>query len=219
MDFTILAAKSIFTDMLDTCPNAKRWMEAFDLTAKATTRITRLCAEFDEQHGDWEQSEATHGSSNQATPLTKLSSDNPKDTASLNRDAGRSVATEISDVPTPIERYFGTGTTPGPFGEKGDMSSMNVTMPALSPLDGVGQPQAGSSNQGNADTDKSMPKELLDLETMWQLDGIASEAPDFSRIMDSEPFSFQDTSTWLLLPGESVDDSDVRGGAKRFRTK
>ncbi|TWU78624.1 Fungal specific transcription factor [Metarhizium rileyi] len=47
LDSTILAAKSIFADMRDTCADANVWMAALELTAKATTRITGLCGDFD----------------------------------------------------------------------------------------------------------------------------------------------------------------------------
>lgn len=60
MDFTILAAKSIFSDMLDTCSDANLWMDAFELTAKATTKITRLYGDFGQQsqQTDWDEDEA-----------------------------------------------------------------------------------------------------------------------------------------------------------------
>lgn len=65
MDFTILAAKSIFADMLDTCPDANMWMEAFELTSKAATKITRLHGDFGKQsqQTDWEEDDTMPASS------------------------------------------------------------------------------------------------------------------------------------------------------------
>ena len=72
LDFTILAAKSIFSDMLDTCPDANMWMEAFELTSKAATKITRLYGDFGKQsqQTDWEEDESN--SIMQDLPLNTL---------------------------------------------------------------------------------------------------------------------------------------------------
>ncbi|KAM3499887.1 hypothetical protein MY10362_006890 [Beauveria mimosiformis] len=39
VDFTVLAAKSVFTDMIDKCPPAETCRDAFDRTAKATIKM------------------------------------------------------------------------------------------------------------------------------------------------------------------------------------
>lgn len=39
VDFTVLAAKSVFTDMIDKCPPAETCRDAFDRTAKATLKM------------------------------------------------------------------------------------------------------------------------------------------------------------------------------------
>lgn len=39
VDFTVLAAKSVFTDMIDKCPPAETCRDAFDRTAKATIQM------------------------------------------------------------------------------------------------------------------------------------------------------------------------------------
>ncbi|PHH65349.1 hypothetical protein CDD81_2761 [Ophiocordyceps australis] len=46
VDFTILAAKSVFTDMIDKCPPAETCRDAFDRTAKATIKMASSCGGF-----------------------------------------------------------------------------------------------------------------------------------------------------------------------------
>lgn len=46
VDFTILAAKSIFSDMIDKCPPAETCRDAFDRTAKATIKMASSSGGF-----------------------------------------------------------------------------------------------------------------------------------------------------------------------------
>ncbi|KAF5001746.1 hypothetical protein FGRMN_813 [Fusarium graminum] len=46
VDFTILAAKSVLTDMIDKCPPAETCRDAFDRTAKATIKMTSSTGGF-----------------------------------------------------------------------------------------------------------------------------------------------------------------------------
>ncbi|KAH7328205.1 fungal-specific transcription factor domain-containing protein [Stachybotrys elegans] len=46
VDFTILAAKSVFTDMIDKCPPAEACRDAFDRTAKATIKMASSTGGF-----------------------------------------------------------------------------------------------------------------------------------------------------------------------------
>ncbi len=47
IDFTILAASSIFSDMQSNCPSAKDWIQTLERTAKTVARIKRLSADGD----------------------------------------------------------------------------------------------------------------------------------------------------------------------------
>ncbi|RDA83203.1 hypothetical protein CP532_1228 [Ophiocordyceps camponoti-leonardi (nom. inval.)] len=51
VDFTVLAAKSVFTDMIDKCPPAETCRDAFDRTAKATIKMASSMGGFGRQHG------------------------------------------------------------------------------------------------------------------------------------------------------------------------
>ncbi|KAA8630920.1 hypothetical protein SMACR_00882 [Sordaria macrospora] len=46
VDFTILAAKSVFTDLMDKCPPAEACRDAFDRTAKATIKMANSTGGF-----------------------------------------------------------------------------------------------------------------------------------------------------------------------------
>ncbi|KAL3955658.1 hypothetical protein ACCO45_011221 [Purpureocillium lilacinum] len=46
VDFTVLAAKSVFTDMIDKCPPAETCRDAFDRTAKATIKMASSSGGF-----------------------------------------------------------------------------------------------------------------------------------------------------------------------------
>ncbi|KAI9171178.1 positive regulator of purine utilization [Paramyrothecium foliicola] len=46
VDFTVLAAKSVFTDMIDKCPPAETCRDAFDRTAKATIKMATSTGGF-----------------------------------------------------------------------------------------------------------------------------------------------------------------------------
>ncbi|KAH6664741.1 fungal-specific transcription factor domain-containing protein [Plectosphaerella plurivora] len=46
VDFTILAAKSVFTDLMDKCPPAETCRDAFDRTAKATIKMANSTGGF-----------------------------------------------------------------------------------------------------------------------------------------------------------------------------
>jgi hypothetical protein len=46
VDFTVLAAKSVFTDMIDKCPPAEACRDAFDRTAKATIKMASSTGGF-----------------------------------------------------------------------------------------------------------------------------------------------------------------------------
>src|SRR6478752_6811216 len=46
VDFTILAAKSVLTDMIDKCPPAETCRDAFDRTAKATIKMASSTGGF-----------------------------------------------------------------------------------------------------------------------------------------------------------------------------
>ncbi|PHH78554.1 hypothetical protein CDD83_3955 [Cordyceps sp. RAO-2017] len=46
VDFTVLAAKSVFTDMIDKCPPAETCRDAFDRTAKATIKMASSTGGF-----------------------------------------------------------------------------------------------------------------------------------------------------------------------------
>ena len=54
VDFTVLAAKSVFADLIDKCPPAETCSDAFDRTAKATTKMVSSTGGFGlELHGGW----------------------------------------------------------------------------------------------------------------------------------------------------------------------
>lgn len=46
IDFTVLAAKSVFTDLIDKCPPAETCHDAFDRTAKATIKMANSTGGF-----------------------------------------------------------------------------------------------------------------------------------------------------------------------------
>ena len=46
VDFTILSAKSVFTDMIDKCPPAEACRDAFDRTARATIKMANVNGGF-----------------------------------------------------------------------------------------------------------------------------------------------------------------------------
>lgn len=49
VDFTILAARSVFTDLIDKCPPAEACRDAFDRTAKATIKMANMTGGFGQQ--------------------------------------------------------------------------------------------------------------------------------------------------------------------------
>ncbi|KAK0636935.1 fungal-specific transcription factor domain-containing protein [Bombardia bombarda] len=49
VDFTILAAKSVFTDLIEKCPPAEACRDAFDRTAKATVRMANSTGGFGQE--------------------------------------------------------------------------------------------------------------------------------------------------------------------------
>ncbi|KAM4056838.1 fungal specific transcription factor [Hirsutella rhossiliensis] len=51
VDFTVLAAKSVFTDMIDKCPPAETCRDAFDRTAKATIKMASSSGGFGPRPG------------------------------------------------------------------------------------------------------------------------------------------------------------------------
>lgn len=57
VDFTVLAAKSVFTDMMDKCPPAETCRDAFDRTAKATIKMVSSSGGFGprraHRHAGW----------------------------------------------------------------------------------------------------------------------------------------------------------------------
>ncbi|KAK3688502.1 fungal-specific transcription factor domain-containing protein [Podospora appendiculata] len=52
VDFTILAAKSVFTDLIEKCPPAEACRDAFDRTAKATIRMANSTGGFGQSLSD-----------------------------------------------------------------------------------------------------------------------------------------------------------------------
>ena len=49
MEFTVLVASSIFSDMQSTCPSAKGWLQTFERSARKVARIKSLGAEEDKK--------------------------------------------------------------------------------------------------------------------------------------------------------------------------
>ncbi|KAK4463687.1 positive regulator of purine utilization [Cladorrhinum samala] len=74
VDFTILAATSVFTDLMDKCPPAEACRDAFDRTVKATIKMVNASGGFGQQY------QATHPR------------DNTRDWASSARSDSASVA-------------------------------------------------------------------------------------------------------------------------------
>jgi hypothetical protein len=73
VDFTVLAAKSVFTDMIDKCPPAETCRDAFDRTAKATIKMATSTGGFGmagQQHGRY-RSEAPGWSSRSDASVPK----------------------------------------------------------------------------------------------------------------------------------------------------
>lgn len=71
VDFTILAAKSVFTDMIDKCPPAETCRDAFDRTARATIKMASANGGFgalSRPGPPHRTSSATWGASKSATP-------------------------------------------------------------------------------------------------------------------------------------------------------
>ena len=59
VDFTVLAAKSVFTDMMDKCPPAETCRDAFDRTAKETIKMASSSGGFGVAQPRRQRGEAT----------------------------------------------------------------------------------------------------------------------------------------------------------------
>jgi hypothetical protein len=49
MEFTVLVASSIFSDMQSTCPSAREWLQTFERSARKVARIKSLGADADKK--------------------------------------------------------------------------------------------------------------------------------------------------------------------------
>ena len=86
VDFTILAAKSVFTDMIDKCPPAEACRDAFDRTARATIKMANVNGGFGSQA---RRKRRSNGPPREGPSMDWQSSSRSPSTASLsNRTVG-----------------------------------------------------------------------------------------------------------------------------------
>ncbi|KID91374.1 positive regulator of purine utilization [Metarhizium guizhouense ARSEF 977] len=174
VDFTILAARSIFADMADTCPDATRWTEALERTAKATTRITRL---YDDLGTGWKEDGVTlaeHG-------VTSAVSDAQVGGREDGAHAWQTLGGYEDSRPRGNPRYwdFADETTSFRLGGDDAVSALDMAVP---PFGSLGPSQALAdieSRRGDIESG-----DLFDLETIWQLDNLATEAPHICRVLN-----------------------------------
>ncbi|KAF5137680.1 Positive regulator of purine utilization [Metarhizium anisopliae] len=179
VDFTILAARSIFADMADTCPDATMWTEALERTAKATTRITRLYDDLDQpsRPTDWDEDGggvlSDHG-------VTSVASD-----AHVGREDGahawRTLGGYEDSRPrgSPIHWDFSDETTSFRLAGDDAVSALDMAVP---PFGSLGPAQALADMESRRGDIES--GDLFDLETIWQLDNLATEAPHMCRVLN-----------------------------------
>ncbi|EFY91011.1 positive regulator of purine utilization [Metarhizium acridum CQMa 102] len=183
VDFTILAAKSIFADMVDTCPDANVWMEALELTAKATTRITRLYDDLGQQSQQTDRKEGDITFTERSvTSAASGSSPNakgrgPEDEAHMLQTLGGSSYSS----PRENTKDWDSADETRAFrlGGADNISAWEMPVP---PFGSLGSSQAMSEIQGRRGDIVS--DDIFDLETIWQLDNLAAEAPHIYRVLN-----------------------------------
>ncbi|KAG8405547.1 hypothetical protein J3458_022194 [Metarhizium acridum] len=181
VDFTILAAKSIFADMVDTCPDANVWMEALELTAKATTRITRLYDDLGQQSQQTDRKEGDIAFTERS--VTSAASDSspnakgrgPEDEAHMLQTLGGSSYSS----PRENTKDWDSADETRAFRLGGEDNIWEMPVP---PFGSLGSSQATSEIQGRRGDIVS--DDIFDLETIWQLDNLAAEAPHIYRVLN-----------------------------------
>ncbi|KAL7627546.1 hypothetical protein AAE478_001739 [Parahypoxylon ruwenzoriense] len=126
VDFTILAATSVFTDLIEKCPPAEACRDAFDRTAKATIKMANSTGGFGQV---LHRSKRSRNSGERAEYVNAREANRHKahQRASLDHSASRST----SSLNTPHESY-GSHETPtqmGPMQAAAQGSGFRLSMP------------------------------------------------------------------------------------------
>ena len=98
VDFTILAAKSVFTDMIDKCPPAEACRDAFDRTARATIKMANVNGGFGAQA---RQKQKPNGPLQDGPSMDWQSSSGSPSTTSLPNQAGRTIGLDMENLSSP----------------------------------------------------------------------------------------------------------------------
>jgi hypothetical protein len=88
VDFTILAATSVFTDFMDKCPPAEACRDAFDRTVKATLKMVNASGGFGQQYHPNQQASGASSSRNSLDHTRLDWSTRSDSTASLSGQPG-----------------------------------------------------------------------------------------------------------------------------------
>ncbi|KAK0735746.1 fungal-specific transcription factor domain-containing protein [Apiosordaria backusii] len=83
VDFTILAATSVFTDLMDKCPPAEACRDAFDRTVKATLKMVNARGGFGQKHPPPPASSTTSRNNTAPNDHHRMDWSSRSDTASL----------------------------------------------------------------------------------------------------------------------------------------
>lgn len=98
VDFTILAAKSVFTDMIDKCPPAEACRDAFDRTVRATVKMANVNGGFG-AHA--RRRPKSSGPPRDGTAMDWQSSTGSPSNTSLSNQAGRPLGLEVESLSSP----------------------------------------------------------------------------------------------------------------------
>ncbi|KOS17793.1 Positive regulator of purine utilization [Escovopsis weberi] len=155
VDFTILAAKSVFTDMIDKCPPAETCRDAFDRTAKATIKMANANGGFgapvrqqhfqqrfqQKQQQQQQQQQQQHQRARRRDPAWA-----PSDTSFAQAPRHRHIRPEQGFPFDMTVQNGGSPTTISPYQDGDDAAALSVA--TTKAFDGQGSPQGPHENGG-----------------------------------------------------------------------
>lgn len=98
VDFTILSAKSVFTDMIDKCPPAEACRDAFDRTARATIKMANVNGGFGPHN---RRKRKPNGQPLEGPAMDWQSSSGSPSTASASNQTSRTIGLEAETLSSP----------------------------------------------------------------------------------------------------------------------
>ncbi|KAI1377797.1 hypothetical protein F4677DRAFT_444386 [Hypoxylon crocopeplum] len=131
VDFTILAATSVFTDLIEKCPPAEACRDAFDRTAKATVKMANSTGGFGQVlHRNKRTSKNSNDRIDYLNTREATANRHRHHRASLDHSASRST----SSFNTPGQESYSSHDTSAPMGSMqapSQTSGFRLTMPSV----------------------------------------------------------------------------------------